>query len=236
MDWGRVVEGVRRGVEDLAGLRMVVTAGGTAEAIDAVRVITNLSTGKMGHALAQAAAARGAAVTLISSAADPTILGVKYVPMSDVADLRQAVLTRSGDADMVVMAAAVSDFRPVQRVADKIAKTGERLTIDFEPVPDFMGEVPLPVFKVGFAAETAARLRQARRKLAAHSFDLLCANPIDQPGCGFGADTNLVTLMSPNEADVVLPMLAKLDVAHLILDHASRHYRRRTPDAAGVPG
>lgn len=221
---------------DLGGLRIVVTAGGTAEPIDAVRVITNLSTGKMGLALAVASLRRGADVTLISSAPDPTVLGLRFVRMSTVASLRGAVLRECAHADIVVMAAAVSDFRPVAPRTDKIRKTGEPLRIEFEPVADFLHEVPDDVFRVGFSAECGDARSTTRSKFVSHGFHIICANPIDEAGSGFGSDTNRITIVDRGGDEVALPLLTKADAAHRVLDYALSAYRRWSEDnrAAGA--
>lgn len=209
---------------DLLGLHVVVTAGGTAEPIDPVRIITNLSTGKMGTALAQAAAARGAAVTLISSAGRPNPPALRFVPMTTVESLRAAVLHECSNADMLFMAAAVSDFRPVESAQKKIKKTGGRLTLEFDPIPDFMCEVNPTVFKIGFAAESAEDIDNAWAKFDTHGFEIVCANPIDEPGSGFGSDTNRVTILQLGCDPVPLPCLPKTEASDRILDHALAAY------------
>jgi len=194
-----------RTAQDLDGLRIVATAGGTAEPIDPVRLITNGSTGKMGTAMAQAALRRGASVTLISSAPDPTIFGLRFLQMSTVESLRAAVLRECEDADVLIMAATVSDFRPVRTEERKIKKTEDRLTIEFESVPDFLCEVRASVFKVGFAAETHDLVAYAATKFAAHGMQLVCANPVNEPDAGFGADTDRVTLLDPHAPPPLSP-------------------------------
>jgi phosphopantothenoylcysteine decarboxylase/phosphopantothenate--cysteine ligase len=208
------------------GLRLVVTAGGTVEPVDPVRVITNRSTGKMGTAIAHAALRRGASVTLISSAGDPGLPGLRFVTMSTVESLRAAVLRACTDADVLIMAAAVSDFRPVATAAQKLKKTGNRLTIELEEVPDFLREVPPPVFKVGFAAETDDLLVNAAKKFGTHGVHVVCANPVNEPDAGFGTDTNRVTLLDRDGTTVPLPLLPKADVAERILDHVELRYRQ----------
>jgi phosphopantothenoylcysteine decarboxylase/phosphopantothenate--cysteine ligase len=203
-----------------------VTAGGTAEPIDAVRVITNLSTGKMGNALARVALTGGAEVTLISSAADPTLFGLRFVPMQTVESLRRALVRECANADLVLMAAAVSDFKPVARRTDKIKKTGERLVLEFEPVPDFMHDVDDDVFKVGFAAECGDAASKAAPKLDRHGFQIICANPIDEPGSGFGSDTNRVTIVERGLPKTELPCLPKTEVAERILDYTKAAFAR----------
>jgi phosphopantothenoylcysteine decarboxylase/phosphopantothenate--cysteine ligase len=208
-----------------AGRRIVVTAGGTEEPIDPIRIITNRSSGKMGFALARAALQMGASVTLISTRGDDG-LDATFVPVSTVASLRDAVLHACIGADVLVMAAAVSDFRPVAPADQKIKKAG-RITIELEPVEDFIHEVPASVFKVGFAAETQQVLANARKKFATHGFDLVCANDVSRPGSGFGADTNEVTLVEPGGDVTALPLAPKSQVARMILEDVARRLPRR---------
>jgi phosphopantothenoylcysteine decarboxylase/phosphopantothenate--cysteine ligase len=214
-------------MRDLVGVRIVTTAGGTSEPLDPVRVITNRSTGKMGTAMAEAALRRGASVTLISSAPNPTLYGLRFVPMTTIESLRVAVLRECAGADIVVMAAAVSDFRPMVAHPHKIKKkTDGRLTIEFEQVADFLHEIADPVFKVGFAAETQDLVVNATRKFTDHGMHIVCANPVNQPDAGFGADTNRVTMLDLDGTATPLPLLPKSEVAHRILDHVQPRYVR----------
>ena len=239
---------------DLAGRRIVVTAGGTAEPIDPVRLITNRSTGRMGVAVARAALDRGAEVTLIAAAiAVPAPEGVALVRAETTAALRAAVLGsllapdgRPG-FDALVMAAAVSDFRPARPAETKLTRD-EALTLRLEPTPDILAEVgriahgldaagaptraplePRPIL-VGFAAETGS-LDRAADKLRRKSLDLLVANDVAEPGSGFGTDTNRVTLYAPEAAPEPWPLLDKRAVADRLLDRIAAALDAR--DASG---
>lgn len=201
-----------------------MTAGGTAEPIDPVRYIGNRSSGKMGVAIAQAALARGARVTLIH--------GLVSVPMPDAAELvstptaaemEQAVLSTLADADVLVMAAAVADFRPRMAAPSKLARA-DGLTLELEPTNDILagavraakGMARVPVI-VGFAAETGS-LERAREKAERKGVDLLVANDVAEEGSGFGTDTNRVTIIVPGEPDDAWPLMSKVSVAGRLLD------------------
>lgn len=209
-------------VQDLAGRRVLVTAGPTVERIDPVRFITNRSTGKMGYAIAEAAAARGAFVTLVSG---PVVLsapeGVEVVRVESSDELCRAVLSHAPDADAVIQAAAPADYTP-ETVADhKIKKTGGELTLKLRPTTDIaaaLGERKRPgQVLVAFAAETDDLVENARGKLARKNADLVVANDVTRPGAGFGTDTNIVTLVTA-DAQEELPMLTKRQTADAILD------------------
>ncbi len=211
--------------KDLQGLSVLVTAGGTREPIDPVRFLSNRSSGKMGYALAGAAAARGADVTLVTA---PTALavpgGVKAVLVETAQQMFEAVREHFPRADIVIKAAAVADYRPARTAAQKIKKEGETLVIELVKNPDILLELgrlkkPGQVL-VGFAAETENLLANARRKLEEKNVDLLVANDVTQPGAGFGADTNLVKLIYRDGRVVDLPLMKKTELAHRILDAA----------------
>ncbi len=205
---------------DMAGLSVVVTAGPTAEPIDPVRFITNRSSGRMGYALAEAARARGANVTLISG---PTALklpaGVDVVRISTTRELRDAVLAHS-DADVVIQAAAPADFRVRTYSDTKIKRTGDTLTLELEPNPDIaaeLGRLKHPgQTLVGFAAETNDVTANARDKLRRKALDLIVANDVTRAGAGFDVDTNIVTLID-EQAMRELPIMSKRDVADCVL-------------------
>jgi len=210
---------------DLQGLAVLVTAGGTREPIDPVRFISNRSSGKMGYALAAAAAARGADVTLVTA---PTALaapgGVRAVLVETAQQMREAVQEHFPRADIVIKAAAVADYRPARPAERKIKKEGETLIIELVKNPDILAELgrlkkPGQVL-VGFAAETENLLANARRKLTEKNVDLLVANDVTRPGAGFGADTNLVKLIYRDGRVEDLPLLKKTELAHRILDAA----------------
>jgi phosphopantothenoylcysteine decarboxylase/phosphopantothenate--cysteine ligase len=204
---------------DLAGRRIVVSAGGTREPIDPVRFISNHSSGKMGYALAEAARDRGANVVLVSTTtALPLPYGVELVPVESVAEMREAVLHACADADALIMAAAVSDYRPVQVASQKIKKGDGGLTLELVKNPDFFLEVPDSVVKVGFAAETEDLIGNARRKLVEKRLDLVCANDVTAPDAGFAVDTNRVTILDREGGREDLPLLSKYETAARILD------------------
>ncbi|MEA2678088.1 MAG: phosphopantothenoylcysteine decarboxylase / phosphopantothenate---cysteine ligase [Chloroflexota bacterium] len=211
---------------DLAGWHVVVTAGGTAEAIDPVRYVGNRSTGKMGVAIAQAALDRGALVTLIAGLTSaPIPSGVSLLRATSAAEMREAVLAALPDADALVMAAAVADFRPTKTSRTKIARDGAGLTLELEPTSDILAEAVQtaratpgrqPVI-VGFAAETGS-LARAPGKAAKKGVDLMVANDVAQDGSGFGADTNKVTVIEPGGPTEEWPLMSKRQVADRLLD------------------
>ncbi len=211
---------------DLAGWRVVVTAGGTAEAIDPVRYIGNRSTGKMGIAIAQAALDRGAQVTLIAGMTSaPIPSGVDLIRAPSAAEMREAVLAALPTADALVMAAAVADFRPKSTSQTKIARDGAGLTLELEPTSDILAEAVRtaratpgrqPVI-VGFAAETGS-IERASEKAARKGVDLMVANDVAQEGSGFGTDTNRVTVIEPNGPTEAWPLMSKRQVADRLLD------------------
>jgi phosphopantothenoylcysteine decarboxylase/phosphopantothenate--cysteine ligase len=204
---------------DLAGRRVVITAGGTREPLDPVRFISNYSTGKMGYALAEAARDRGAEVTLISTVSTLAVpYGARLVAVETVAEMRDAVLAASQAADALIMAAAVSDYRPAQRADHKVKKGPDQKVIELERNPDFLLEVPDSVVKVGFAAETQDLHTNAEKKLAEKRLALIVANDVTAPGAGFAHDTNVVTLIDRSGASEALPLMSKYDVSQRILD------------------
>jgi phosphopantothenoylcysteine decarboxylase/phosphopantothenate--cysteine ligase len=213
---------------DLAGWRVVVTAGGTAEPIDPVRYIGNRSTGKMGVAIAEAALARGAQVTLIHGMTSvPLPQDAQLVAAPSAAEMREAVLDAIADADALVMAAAVADFRPASVAKSKIARDGSGLTLELEPTSDILAEAvrvaragPNPPVMVGFAAETGS-LERATEKAARKGVDLLVANDVAEQGSGFGTDTNRVTLVVPGGTDEEWPLMTKRQVAERIWDRVA---------------
>ena len=208
---------------DLAGRKVVVSAGGTQEAIDPVRIITNRSSGKMGYAIAEAARDRGAQVTLVTAPTaldDPT--GAEVLHAASVAEMREAVLGACAGADVLVMAAAVSDYRPAQTASQKIKKgaDSEGMVLHLLKNEDFLVEVPKGVLRVGFAAETESLVSNARAKLRDKGLDLIAANDVTEEGSGFEVETNKVTLIDRNGRTEELPLMDKYDVGHRILDRA----------------
>ncbi|MCP4751729.1 MAG: hypothetical protein GY866_12605 [Proteobacteria bacterium] len=214
---------------DLAGRRIVVTAGGTREPIDPVRYIGNRSSGKMGFALADAAIERGAKVTLIATQAPPRPENydrVKYV--ETVAEMRVVVLDACGSADVLIMAAAVSDFRMAEKAEHKIKKQGKKMTLELVEVEDFLLELSDEFVKIGFAAETRELMTNAEKKLKRKRLDFICANDVTAPDAGFAVDTNRITILHPSGQQEKLPLMSKHSVSHEILDRAVPLLKRRT--------
>jgi phosphopantothenoylcysteine decarboxylase/phosphopantothenate--cysteine ligase len=206
---------------DLAGLRVLVTAGGTREAIDPVRFLGNRSSGKMGHAIADVAARRGAAVTLVTTAKLESDPHVERVPVESAEDMYDAVLGRFTDCDVVVMAAAVADFRPKAIAPEKLKKHDGVPEVVLEPTPDILlalGERKSHQMLVGFAAETVAVRERAAEKLAAKRVDLMVANDVSAPDAGFEVDTNRVVLLDSTGRVEEPPLSTKIALADLILD------------------
>jgi len=212
--------------DDLAGVRVLVTAGGTREAIDPVRVITNRSSGKQGYAIAAEALSRGAKVTLVTTASLPVPAGVDVVEVVSAAEMEAAVMPRADAHDVIVMAAAVADFRPATIAAHKIKKdelgTQGESRIVLEPTHDFLVDLgqrkaPSQVI-VGFAAETTNVVENARGKLQRKNLDLIVANDVSADGVGFEHDTNAVTILSATSGDVSVGLTDKRAVAKAVLD------------------
>ena len=205
---------------DLAGKHVVVTAGGTQEPIDPVRLICNRSSGKMGYALAEAARERGAKVTLISA---PTTLpapdGVEMVQVQTALQMREAVLKAVPGTDALIMAAAVADYRPATAAKSKLKKEEFPLMqLDLIRNPDIISEVKGNLIKVGFAAESENAVQNATVKLKNKGLHLIVANNITEAGSGFGSDTNKVVLIDARGNVDELPLMPKSEVAHRILD------------------
>jgi phosphopantothenoylcysteine decarboxylase/phosphopantothenate--cysteine ligase len=220
----RIMAAVERalGPRDLAGLAVVVTAGGTREPIDAVRVIANRSSGKQGYAIAADACARGAAVTLISTASLPTPADVTLIRVETAAELQAAVETAALAADVVVMAAAVADFRPVTTVSNKIKKDTGVPDIVLEATPDILAALgrakPPGQILVGFAAETDDLIANADAKMRRKNLDLMVANDVSAVGVGFQHDTNAVCLLRPDAPMVTIGLTDKQSIARSVLD------------------
>lgn len=215
---------------ELAGKRVLVTAGGTREPIDPVRFIGNPSSGKMGYALAEEARDRGAEVTLISA---PTTLakpvGVKFVAVETAKEMFDGVMSAIPESDILLMAAAVADYRVENRARRKIKKEErEEITLRLVRNPDILSEVARrrdemakPLVVVGFAAETEDLVEKARAKLLKKKLDLIVANDITSPDSGFGVDTNRVTIIDREGNIEALPLLKKTEVAEIVLDKAT---------------
>ena len=207
---------------DYAGRRVIVSAGGTRQPIDPVRFISNRSSGKMGYAIAEAARDRGADVTLVSAACMPDPAGIKVVKASTVDEMRNAIVPSSSSADLLVMAAAISDFTPARVSDQKIKKQGSGgMSLELAQVEDFMPQAHgRYLVKVAFAAETSNVETNAAAKASPKGAAFVVANDVSEPGSGFGTDTNRVTFVDAAGNSEALPLMAKLDVAHAILDRA----------------
>ena len=204
---------------DLAGRTVVVSAGGTMEPIDPVRVITNHSSGKMGYALAEAARDRGADVVLVTaptSLADPAL--VKVVQVRTAEEMGQAIQEHVTNADALVMAAAVADYRPTETAGQKIKKADDDLNISLAKTTDILKSAKGNFVRVGFAAESQNLVENAKTKVGSKNLDLIAANDITAEGSGFGSDTNKVTLIDRDLAVEELPLLSKYEVSNQILD------------------
>lgn len=209
--------------KDMRGKKVVVSAGATQEAMDPVRYITNHSTGKMGYAVARACMLRGADVTLLASTGChlPAVPFVKTVPFTTAADLFEAVKENAMDADALVMAAAVADYRPAVVAADKMKKKDGELSVALERTQDILAWVgehkPEKLFVCGFSMETKDLLQNSAAKLHKKNMDMIVANNVKVAGAGFGVDTNVVTLITKDAVEE-LPLQSKDDVAMRIVD------------------
>jgi phosphopantothenoylcysteine decarboxylase/phosphopantothenate--cysteine ligase len=213
----------------LAGRRVVVTAGGTQEPLDPVRVLTNRSSGKQGYALAEAALASGADVVLVSApTALPAPVGARVLCVQSVVDMLDAVMTECKDADVLIMAAAAADFRPKNVASEKLKRRDGIPQVELEAAPDILKTVAgqrssmkrLKVV-VGFAAESRDLLGNASEKLKSKNLDFIVANDISAQDAGFSTDTNRVTLLFPNGNKETLPLMSKSEVAEKIIEHIS---------------
>jgi phosphopantothenoylcysteine decarboxylase / phosphopantothenate---cysteine ligase len=225
------VEGVLGAARDLTGLHVLVTAGGTREPIDPVRYVGNRSSGKQGHALAAEAAARGAKVTLISTVGLPVPPQADVVRVETAAEMEDAVHAAEASADVVVMAAAVADFRPAQVAERKLKKQAGVPEITLEPTPDILAGLgtrkrPGQTI-VGFAAETDEVRQNAAAKLAAKGIDLVVANDLTAPGAGFEHDTNHVVIMDADGTEREVPLADKRAIARAVFDAVTQ--RRTKP-------
>ncbi|MEN6319011.1 MAG: bifunctional phosphopantothenoylcysteine decarboxylase/phosphopantothenate--cysteine ligase CoaBC [Syntrophaceae bacterium] len=218
-------------VKDLAGEKILVTAGPTREPFDPVRFITNYSSGKMGYALAIVGKRRGASVTLISG---PTVLpvpkGVRFIAVSSAVEMRDAVLEHIDTSTVVIKAAAVADYRPKSRSDSKIKKTRGDLKIDLEQNPDIIAEVGRKKgnrILVGFAVETENLIENARVKMAKKNMDMIVANDVTEKGAGFGYDTNIIKILTADGEIEDMPLMSKMEVADRILDGINRIIMKR---------
>ena len=232
------VEQIARAVCDMLGLKrdlegetLLITAGPTREELDPVRYLTNRSSGKMGYALAETALRRGARVILVSG---PVTLeppqNVEFIPVRTAEEMRRAVLEHLPLATVVMMAAAVADYRPAKAAAQKIKRQAGPLTLELEPTADILAEVVAAKrgqLIVGFAAETTKMAENARAKLARKGADLLVANDVTQEGAGFDIDTNIVSVFRTDGSQVDLPRMTKREVASRLLDEVAALRRVR---------
>jgi len=217
--------------QDLAGQAVLVTAGPTREAIDPVRFLTNHSSGKMGYAVARAAAQRGAKVRLVSG---PTCLdppsGVEVIPVDSAEEMRRTCLDAWEQTDILIKAAAVADYRPVRVAGDKLKKEREEnLNLVLERTVDILGELGSKKghrILVGFAAETRDLVENARKKLGKKNLDMIVANDVTREGAGFGGDTNIVRLLFADGREEDLPCLDKDVLAHRLLDRIAALIQR----------
>ena len=208
--------------KDMLGRRVLVTAGATREAIDPVRFITNHSSGKMGFAIARAAMLRGAEVTIVAAHTDVAPpLFCEVVPVVSAADMFEAVAARAPESDIVIKAAAVSDYTPETTADSKLKKSDADMSIPLKRTQDilkYLGANKRPgQFLCGFSMETDNVLENSRKKLRSKNCDMICANSLRTAGAGFGTDTNVITLIT-EDSDTELPLMSKEDAAHRILD------------------
>ncbi|TNE52152.1 MAG: bifunctional phosphopantothenoylcysteine decarboxylase/phosphopantothenate--cysteine ligase CoaBC [Deltaproteobacteria bacterium] len=209
------------GKQDLQGEHVVVTAGPTFEDLDPVRFLSNRSTGKMGFAIAQVAARRGAQVSLVSSVSPPTpIPGCNHVKVRSAQSMHDAIHALLPETTALVMAAAVADYKPKEQAPTKIKKKAGPLAIELDRNPDILASLPKDPKRitVGFAAETDHVEEHALGKLKRKHLDMIVANDVTQPGSGFGVDTNQVVLLKADGSSESLPMLSKVEVAERLLD------------------
>ncbi len=208
--------------KDLSGKKILVTAGATQEAIDPVRYITNHSTGKMGYAVAQESARRGAEVILISGKTNLEIpLGVKFIPVISAKDMYNAVTEHFSECDIVIKSSAVADYTPENFSSQKIKKKDGNMSIPLKRTDDIIAELGRRKkpnqFICGFSMETENMLENSRKKLISKNLDMICANSLNQKGAGFGTDTNIVTIITKSD-EIQLELMDKSEVAGKILD------------------
>ena len=226
-------------VRDFEGRRVLVTAGGTREPIDAVRFIGNRSSGRQGGALAEEAAARGAEVVLVTTRPERAPAGVRVIPVETAAEMAAAVDSESTAADVVVMAAAVADFRPVDPAPDKIKKNAGVPEVRLAPTADILASLGSNGrdgrVVVGFAAETGDLEANARAKLEAKRLDVIVANDVSKSGAGFEHDTNEVLVVTAAGGRRHVPLTTKREVAKIVLDTALGQMGARTAEPAAAP-
>ena len=240
---GTILEAIQTALaprRDWQGDRILVSAGPTQEPIDPVRFISNRSSGKMGYAIAEAAQARGAQVVLVTGpTALPTPRGVEIISVATAEEMTQALSARLAWSTVVIMAAAVADFRPTHPASHKIQKQGRAgQTIDLERTTDILTSLSAQrttQLMVGFAAETNDLIVRAKNKLIAKGLDLIVANDVTTEGAGFGSDQNVATLIDRQGTMTELPLMPKRALADAILDRAQELLRTRQPSQASKP-
>jgi phosphopantothenoylcysteine decarboxylase / phosphopantothenate---cysteine ligase len=210
-------------MKDLSGERLLITVGATREEIDPVRFISNRSSGRMGFALAEAALKRGADVTVVAGVTTATApFGIRIVKALSADEMSQAVARESASASVFIGAAAIADYRPVQRAEQKIKKSNDSITLTLERTPDVLSEVAASrtngMLVIGFAAETENVVENATEKLRAKKLDAIVANDVTRPDSGFDSATNAITIITKDDNPVVLPTLSKGEAADRILD------------------
>ncbi len=209
--------------KDLKGKRVLINAGPTCEAIDPVRYITNHSSGKMGFALAKAASMRGAEVELVTGPVSlDTPIGVNRVDIESAQQMYEEMVKRSSDADIIIMAAAVADYTPVNTADQKIKKHDGDMSIELKRTNDILKTIGCDKKKdqkiIGFSMETENLIENSRKKLDSKNADMICANSLRTPGAGYQVDTNIITLITKEE-EINLPLMSKLEAAHSIFNH-----------------
>jgi len=228
------------GPRDLEGVTVLVTAGGTREPIDAVRVIANRSSGKQGTAIAVEAAARGAKVTLVTTTRHSVPAGIEVVKVETAFEMQGAVMPRAAGADVVIMAAAVADQRAAHPSGRKTKKAEAPTSIELEPTHDFLVDLgrakPPSQVLVGFAAETDDVEQNARQKLERKQLDLIVANDVSAPGAGFDHETNEVLILGAGGVRRAVPLSSKRDIAAAVLDAVTACRDRIAGRIAGPPG
>lgn len=217
--------------KDLKGLRVLVTAGPTQEAIDPVRYITNHSSGKMGYALAKAASNRGAEVTLVSgvTALKPPAY-TEFISVVSAADMAEAVKLRAADMDIIIKAAAVADYTTSETSSEKIKKSDAEMSIQLQRTEDILGCLGANRHKkqvlCGFSMETENMLENSRKKLVKKNLDMIAANNLKVNGAGFGVDTNVLTIITPDSVKE-LPLMSKSEAANAVIDCAAEIWRNK---------
>jgi len=209
---------------DLLGKHIVITAGGTREPLDPVRFLGNRSSGKMGYALAEAARNRGSKVTLISSVKRNDLVGVNFVETETTEQMFNEVKKATQNADALIMAAAVSDFKFKDIKKDKIKDKNNDLNVNLTPNPDIIASIKKDIVKVAFAAETKDLKKYAEKKLFSKNAHFIVANDVSDPKIGFNSDNNKVIIISDNGKIVNLPVMPKIEVGHAVLNSLKEYF------------